>query len=254
MDITSKPVSLINMLRRYAEQISLKSKNDYSNYVNTPIKFIREEWYVNERIVEIAFAHKHISFNGIGKRALEFGCTRSELALQLASLGYEVLGVDLRKYPFTHPRLKFFQHNILDFEDDEGYDYITAISVIEHIGLGAYGETRRETDLQLVMNKLSSILKPGGVLIITVPFGQAYQDKFLRSFTRADVVNLFKSDDINLVDEKYFCRTEFKFWQPCDHQDTVKISNAKSDCGPTGVNCVGCFAWQNAVLSRESIK
>ena len=120
---------------------------NYTFHFNTPIKYFHGDWYVNERIVEIPFVHRHIDIDGTGKSALEFGCTRSELALQLAALGYDVYGVDLRPYPFTHPNMKLYQGNLLDLNDQMEFDLITAISVLEHIGLGVYGETENNSDL-----------------------------------------------------------------------------------------------------------
>ncbi|HSE84296.1 MAG TPA: DUF268 domain-containing protein [Thermodesulfobacteriota bacterium] len=218
----------------------------YSSHFNTPIKFKHGEWYVNERIIETVFVFNHIGLNGVGKRALEFGCTRSHLALQLASLGYEVCGIDLREYKFTHPGLKFYQQNLLYFEDGEGFDYVTAVSSIEHIGLGAYGEDKNESDLHQVTAKLAGLLKPGGKLIVTVPFGQEYEDEFLRSFTYDSIISLFPREGISLVDERFYYRTNHKFWSPCGIQEAQVISNSKSDRGSTGVNCVGCFAWEKA--------
>jgi 2-polyprenyl-3-methyl-5-hydroxy-6-metoxy-1,4-benzoquinol methylase len=52
---------------------------------------------------------------GEGKRILDFGCTRSELVLQFASFGYEVWGIDLRDYFFTHPNLTTLRENFLIF-------------------------------------------------------------------------------------------------------------------------------------------
>ena len=64
----------------------------YSSYFNTPVKFHGGEWYVNERIVELAFVHHHLHLDGTDKRLLDLGCTRSDLAMQLAALGYQVVG------------------------------------------------------------------------------------------------------------------------------------------------------------------
>src|SRR3990172_2133274 len=217
---------------------------NYTFHFNTPIKYFHGDWYVNERIVEIPFVHRHIDIDGTGKSALEFGCTRSELALQLAALGYDVYGVDLRPYPFTHPNMKLYQGNLLDLNDQMEFDLITAISVLEHIGLGVYGETENNSDLYRISNKLIEVLKPGGKLIVTVPIGPALQDKFLRSFRYDDFILLFSQDNLRLEDERFFCRSDYKFWQHSDKKFASNFSNSKSDRGPTGVNFVGCFAWR----------
>jgi SAM-dependent methyltransferase len=245
MAILYKGNSYIKNLLSYIIKIfSVNKPPTYSNYFNTPVKFLKQGWFINERIVELAFVHKQIELDGKGKRILEFGCTRSNLALQLASLGYDVVGVDLREYTFTHPRLKFYKGDLMDFEDNEGFDYITAISSVEHIGLGAYGEEQRESTLYEITSKLSHLLKQGGKIIITVPFGRRYQDRFLRSFSHEEILSLFRSDNLKLITERFYRRTDFKFYEPANVEEAKEVYNSKGYRGPTGVNCVGCFVWE----------
>ncbi len=132
----------------------------------------------------------------------------------------------------------------MDFEDNEGFDYITAISSVEHIGLGAYGEEQRESALYEITQKLSHLLKQGGKIIITVPFGRRYQDGFLRSFIHEEILSLFRSDNLKLITERFYRRTDFKFYEPVNVEEAKEVYNSKSHRGPTGVNCVGCFVWE----------
>ncbi len=213
----------------------------YSYFFNTPIRFDIHDWYTNERIVEIAFVHKNMPIDGHGKCVLEFGCSRSDLAIQLASLGYEVVGIDLRHYPFSHPRLNFHQKNILQFEEERKFDFITAISTLEHIGLGAYGEDHNQSDLYRVISKLQKLLKLDGKIIFTVPIGKSYKDEFLRSFTNDEILKLF--NELKLTNQAFFYRRAYKYWNPCNIESTKNISNARSDRGLTGINCVGCFVF-----------
>ncbi|MFX1588677.1 MAG: class I SAM-dependent methyltransferase [Promethearchaeota archaeon] len=211
---------------------------------DTPIKFINRNWYVNERIIEVPFVLNNIELSGQGKRLLDFGCTGSYLALQLASLGYEVIGIDIRYYQFTHPNFTFYKTNILDFEDNKGFDYITSVSVLEHVGLGAYGGEKNISDLRNTTIKLTELLKPEGKIIITVPFGKESEDDFERSFSRKEILSLFNHDNMELIKENYYYRNKLKFWYQCDLTTAMTFSNVKEDRGPTGANCVGCFIWK----------
>jgi SAM-dependent methyltransferase len=214
-----------------------------SKYFNLPVKKVGDEWYVNERLVEMPFVLQALPAEGIGKRVLEFGCTRSWLALQLAALGYEVTAIDLRPYPLTHPNLEFLQSNVLDYHDESGFDVITAVSVIEHIGLGAYGEASDSGDLQRVADKLVSLLRANGRLIVTLPMGMPYQDDFLRSFTPAEIHRVFGHDNLQPMLERYFRREEGRVWRPANLEEIGSVDNSRQASGPTGVNGVGCFVW-----------
>src|SRR5260370_5607254 len=57
-----------------------------------------------ERAVEVPFAFQHLALPE-GARILDFGCCESKLAIELASLGYKVMGVDGHDYELRHPHL-----------------------------------------------------------------------------------------------------------------------------------------------------
>ena len=237
---------IFNLIKREINRIinTITSSNNYLQNFNYALSFKSGDWFVSERIIEIAYVHHHIDPYGKNKRLLEFGCARSDLALQIASLGYEVIGIDLREYPFIHPNFKFFKKNILDYEDEKFFDYITAISTLEHIGLSYYDNIEDETYLSKITTKLYRLLKPNGKLIATVPFGQEYKNNFYRSFTYDDILSLFNNTPLKIIDEHFYSRQSFKFWKPCSLEEAKIISNSSKDSGPVGVNCIGCFVWE----------
>lgn len=212
----------------------------YSDHFNPPVKFIDGGWYVNERLIERAFVLCHLGLEGSGRRVLDVGCTRSDLAMQLAGLGYEVTGVDLRPFGFSHPRLRFEQVDVRDLEDD-GFDAVVALSVLEHVGLGAYTDEPDEEALEEFARRLAELPRPGGQVLVTVPFGEPSVDDFQRSFSRSRLLNLFPS--LDLEEERYYRRTDHRHWSPVDLSEAEKVSNLPEDRGPTGANCVGCFKW-----------
>lgn len=224
-------------------RITTSNSSQAANYFNLPVNLVNEEWQTNERLIELPFVFRMLHSESQGKRALEFGCTRSWLALQLAAWGYEVTAVDLRPYPLSHPLLTFHQMTVLNLRDDEGFDLITAVSVIEHIGLGYYDETARSDDLPHMVEKLTSLLKVDGRLIVRVPVGKPYQDGFLRSFLPDEIAELFGQRNLQLIAERYFMRDSRGSWCPADRGSVALVDNSTEKRGPTGVNGVGCFAW-----------
>lgn len=128
---------------------------------------------VNERIVEYPLVLRWIRDGG---RVLDVGCVSSRLPLQLAALGYEVDGVDLRAYPLAHPRFTFHQCDLLGAAlpfGDETFDVVTAVSSVEHFGLGGYGaDAKRSTADVEAVRVLRRLLKPSGQLLLSVPYGR----------------------------------------------------------------------------------
>ena len=108
--------------------------------------------------------------------ALDFGCGESNLGVIAAHRGLRVTAVDLGTvaWPYIHERLVFLQGDILDLPLESGrFDVVINCSAIEHVGLaGRYGvtEDRAEGDLA-AMARLRDLLKPGGLMLLTIPVG-----------------------------------------------------------------------------------
>lgn|SRR3990167_7094703 len=99
---------------------------------------------------------------------LDVGCTESLLIYELIHRGYCVAGVDQRAYQ-EKPSFPFYQQDITVKSLNQQFDYIIAISTIEHIGLGAYGDSIMNIGDMEAMASLKKNLKPDGCFIITVP-------------------------------------------------------------------------------------
>lgn len=213
------------------------------NKFNIPIKIKRGEWGTNERIVENPFVFNNIDLDGRGKTALDFGCSNSFVPLELASLGYKVVGVDFRNYPFDHPNFKFKRRNILDLDNGAKFDLIVSVSVIEHIGLGVYHKSNKNTSLIKVIDKLYKLLKKDGTLIITTSIGKSSTDKLLHCFTYEEFNRLFVK--FEKIKEKFYLRKKYKYWMPCSVEQVTKVNSHISNRGRvTGSNSVGCFIFK----------
>jgi hypothetical protein len=106
-------------------------------------------------------------------RVLDFGGFESLLPLSLAALGHHVTVLDQRPYPFAHPNLQTVCRDIFGELDGvpAGFDAVVSISTIEHLGLGGYGDERRDDGDRLGVERLWSLIRPGGRLLATVPAG-----------------------------------------------------------------------------------
>jgi SAM-dependent methyltransferase len=139
----------------------------------------------NERIIEFPYAVRALGAVPPGARVLDVGSAESTLAFSLACLGYEVTAVDPRGYPLEHPRLRVLAGGVEDLEESGDYDAAVCLSTIEHIGVGAYGqEAAGRADLD-AMRRLRAVTKPGGLLVLTTPFGRAETTETERRYDRA---------------------------------------------------------------------
>ncbi len=115
------------------------------------------EAYAGERAVEVAIALRRLSERR-GGRILELGNVLSHYGRRVTTVvdKYEeapgVLNVD-----------------VMDFEPAERFDLVVSLSTVEHIGFDEDvkdpGKPRRAVE------RLTSLLAPGGDLLVTVPLG-----------------------------------------------------------------------------------
>jgi len=189
---------------------------------------------MNERIVERPFLYQNLDLKK-GSKILEFGCCMSRLAVELASLGYKVTGVDLNDYEFKHPNLTFIHGDFFDseFKDNE-FDAVLAVSSVEHAGLGHYHEKEREGGDFRIVDEIRRILKPGGRFIITVPFGSGGQTKSYRIYDSGRLDRLLEGFRI---DAEEHCIKKGRTWIPASRKTASGVDSSK---GARAVAMVSC--------------
>lgn len=152
---------------------------------------------VSERILEHMFVHTRLPKPPA--EVLDLGCAESTSALEMASFGFEVTGMDLRELPLEHPSLRMVRGDITQLPFGDGsFDAVVSLSTIEHVGLDWYGPgAQKGSDFQ-VAAEVCRVLRPGGLFLLTVPYGRAaltpvhrvYDrgrlDELLRGFTRVE--------------------------------------------------------------------
>lgn len=134
-----------------------------------------------ERVIEYPFVFQNLD-RGMHP-ILDIGCCYSRLPIALASRGFRVVGVDFNAYPDRHPNLRAVRGDaaLLPFATGS-FGVVLAISVIEHIGLGHYGDPTGSAGDHAAVREISRVLRPGGRALITVPFGRALTDDFKRVY------------------------------------------------------------------------
>jgi len=157
-------------------------------------KIYDKEYYLNSNLGSEEYKKYkgkkvHVTINNFanllgdvkGKRILDLGCGRGDLVIELARRGaisvgvdYSKDGIDLAKDALKiqsgeiKKRVNFFVKDIVraDFEN-ESFDIIVSSDVFEHL---------YKDELEIVVAKLSKILKPNGYLLIHTAPNKIYQD------------------------------------------------------------------------------
>ena len=99
------------------------------------------------------------------------------LSLIAAHRGFETLALDLLSLdvPYLHPKLRVVKGNVLGTSlSESSFDLVLNCSTVEHVGLaGRYDvtESRPDGDLE-AMERIRRLLKPSGIMLMTVPVGR----------------------------------------------------------------------------------
>ena len=117
---------------------------------------INNTW-MNERSVEISIVMKMVNENK-GKRILEIGNVLSNYM----NVSHDIID----KYEKAS---NVINQDVVDFKSDEKYDLIVSISTLEHVGWDE--KPRDDKKIPKALENLRNFLKPGGTMIVTLPFG-----------------------------------------------------------------------------------
>jgi SAM-dependent methyltransferase len=191
---------------------------------------------MNERLVELPFVFRHLTLSP-GAAVLEFGHVKSRLSLELASLGYRVTGVDLRRYPYSHPNLQSLEGDVRSAGLPQGsFDAVVAVSAIEHCGLSGYGEAGFERGDREIVAELCRLLRPGGVFLVTVPYGAAgVSARGWRVYDAAGLAELQRP--VRVRETRYFRGVERRYWIPATAHELAQVDSVAAG-HVQGVVCV----------------
>jgi len=152
-----------------------------------------------------------------GMRLLDVGSGRSLFPLLIASMGCEVWAIDIDAYVLDLQKtaVKFKVNLHVEVQDvqkmkysEASFDRISAVSVLEHIPDGG--------DIA-AFNEFSRILKAGGLVVVTVPFGahekerQKNETEFQRVYNTQRISDRFTHPLFTLEKTLYFGEKEHHF-------------------------------------------
>lgn len=187
------------------------------------------------RIVEYPWVLRNIPSEG---RILDIGSTGSQLPLMLAGLGYEVWTIDIRKYEYEGiiNDLNCIVGDIRETNfQDSFFDIVLAVSTIEHIGLGRYGDiTDKEGDVN-TMKEIKRIMTNEGILLMTLPFGIKSISKLHRVYDQNSLIVLL--EDFNVEKIEYFQKTDL-FWIKSSKE---QVSDVDSSISENAIVCVKSY-------------
>jgi SAM-dependent methyltransferase len=169
-------------------QPSLKDKTS-----STPVEsvyFYQDTWAA-KKIFELKPPHHY----DVGSSAKSIGMISQFVPTTM---------VDIRPVDLKLNNLFFQKGSIVNLPfEDASIKSLSSLCVIEHIGLGRYGDPVDILGSEKAIKELQRVTAPGGIILISVPVDDANKVYFNshRAFTREYVLKLF--NNCELLEEKY---------------------------------------------------
>jgi SAM-dependent methyltransferase len=182
---------------------------------------------LSSRIIEYPWVLSNFPFSTTSK-VLDVGSSGSQLPIMFVGLGQIVWTIDVRKFEYKGviTNLTSIQCDArkTDFEDDF-FDVVTAVSTIEHIGLGRYGDTKDNKGDKKTLEEILRITKPNGILLMSVPFGIQCNTHSYRVYDNERLYSLLQGFKVMKVD--YFVATDKLWIKTTEDQVTHKDCSKK---------------------------
>ena len=172
-----------------------------------------------ERVVEYPFVFQNL--DGVTGPILDIGCCGSGLPISLASRGFRVFGLDFNPYPFRHPNFRAIRGDAMrcPFRTG-GFGAVLAISVIEHLGVGHYGDPAAAAGDRIAVREIARLLRPAGLAVITVPFGVARTDDFQRVYDPPRLAALLAPFSVIRIE---YAWSREGLWMPCTEAEAAMV-------------------------------
>ena len=135
----------------------------------------------------------------------------SAMTMAMVAQFVPVTMVDIRPLPFETEGLSFQEGSILDLPfETNSLETISSLCVVEHIGLGRYGDPLDPWGSEKSVAELQRVVKPGGHIVFSVPIDERNRIYFNahRAFTPGYISSLF--DSCTLVESAYIYKGNLK--------------------------------------------
>lgn len=160
-----------------------------------PIYFYQDSWAA-KKIFELKPTHHY----DIGSSAKTIG---------ILSQFVPVTMIDIRPLEVELENLHFKKGSILELPfEDNSIESLSSLCVVEHIGLGRYGDAIDPLGSEKAVKELKRVLKADGIILFSVPVDTENKIFFNahRAFTREYILELFNG--FYLMEEKYIYGTK----------------------------------------------
>jgi len=228
--ILRKPLTfykeIFNFINDYLKIKKNLKDTDFQIYPTHPYLFDKDDQGLKLEYFHLQdlWAFKKISENKI-LTLVDVGSNLSFITYVSALSKIQCIDIRQHNIYLDNVEFKIGDVNKLPF-DDESVDHLSSLSVIEHIGLGRYGDKIDVLGMENSVKEFCRVLKKGGNLIISFPIGK----KNIIEFNAHRICNLNYVNKLfqnfNLIEETYIFKSKYNSRKEFENQNE-----------PDGIGC-----------------
>jgi SAM-dependent methyltransferase len=129
--------------------------------------------------------------------------------------------MDVNPYPYRHPNLRVVRGDAMRAPfAARSFAAVLAISVIEHIGIGHYGDPAGVSGDRAAVQEIARVLRRDGRALITVPFGHARTDDLQRVYDPARIAALLEPLVVRRIE---YAWSREGLWCPCSEAEAATV-------------------------------
>lgn len=189
---------------------------------------------IDERVVEYGWIFGRLrSLAADGQRILDAGSVLNHTAIidhwrrtRLPPVSIFTLAYDGKAFVSDAVRYEFGDLRRLPYRDTL-FSVVLCVSTLEHVGLdtsvyGAASEagTTPTTEAIQAMREMLRVTKPGGTMLLSVPFGKASTRNWFRVFDQRELDLLIENSGWQHVGSRFF-RATSDGWRECGPSDVA---------------------------------
>lgn len=180
----------------------------------------------SDRFIEYPWLLENIDITE-GK-LLDIGSTIGDQLYETLPKAIEINCLNLNVKKFKHQEIKFKLGDIRKTDYPDNYfNLIACVSTLEHIGVpGRYSSDNDPAGDARAMQEIKRILKPGGVLLATVPYGAKNVLPINRLYNKTRIADLFSGLNIIGQELRKF-DNHWHVWLSVDEAEAAKTDMTK---------------------------
>jgi len=204
---------------------------------------------LDDRTSVMDFDAHYVYHTGWAARVLQEMAPKNHVDISSSIMFCSIVSafVPIKHYDYREPHLTISGLDCgsqdlcnLTFTNDS-IESLSCMHVIEHIGLGRYGDPINATGDQMAANELQRVLAPGGALIVALPVAETPKVRFNghRIYSFEKVMQLFST--LELI--------EFSFLNEAQSNQFTRFASSQDITG-SKYGC-GCFVFKKPKINED---